>query len=342
VIPRRSFVSDNSAGVHPRVLAAIERANRGHVLGYGGDPWTERATARLRELFGAAEALFVFGGTAANVLSLRPFVDSTQSVICAASSHLWRDECGAPERFLGSKLIPVETGDGKLTPETIRPALRDRGVVHRAQPRAVSVSQPTEWGPLYQLEELRALAELTRENGMILHVDGARLANAAAALELPLPAFGAEAGVDVLSFGGTKNGLLAGEAILYFDSSVAAAATLHRKQAAQLASKMRFLAVQFDALLTDDLWRELASHANGMADRLARGLGGIEGVEIVQPRQSNAVFARLPRAAIAPLRDRADFHLWDPERRIHRLMTAWDTRPEDVDGFVATAALSAS
>lgn len=333
------FASDNAAGIHPAVLAAIERANRGRVLAYGHDEHTEAAVALLRETFGGdAHPLLVFGGTAANVLALRPLVESYQSVICAESSHLWRDECGAPEQFLGGKLIPVCTRDGKLTPDAVRDELHGFGFVHHAQPRAISVAQPTEWGTVYRPEELAALAELAHVHGMVLHVDGARLTNAAAALELPLSAFGRDAGVDVLSLGGTKAGLLAGEAVIWFDEDAARRAAYYRKQGMQLASKMRFLAAQITALLTDELWRELARHANAMARRLADGIDAVGGIELVQPVETNAVFARLPPEAVAPLQQHAYFHMWDPAASIARLMTAWDTQPDEVDAFAAAAA----
>lgn len=337
--PDPSFVSDNAAGIHPSILEAIERANRGAALGYGDDDWTEAAMGRLRAVFGPeVEALLVFNGTAANVLALRPFVDTHHAVVCARTSHLWRDECNAPERFLGAKLVPVESPDGKLTPELVRPRLHGFGDVHHAQPRAISVAQPTEWGTVYTLDELRALAELAHAHDMVLHVDGARLANAAAALDVPLGALGAGCGVDALSLGGTKLGLLGADAVLYFDPAAAARAGYYRKQAMQLASKMRFLAAQLEAMLAGDLWRELAAHANAMAARLGRGLAVIDGVERVRPVETNAVFVRLPEAAVEPLGRHAAFHLWEPGSTVARFMTAWDTEPERVDRFVDAAA----
>ena len=230
-----TFASDNAAGVHPRVLAAIEAANTGHALAYGHDPETKAFQAHVREVFGAeAETLLVFGGSGANVLALRSLVDSYQSVVCAASSHVWNDECSAPERFVG-KLVPIATVDGKLTPDSVREVLRGFGDVHHAQPRAISVAQATEWGTVYRPDELAALSELAHAHDMVLHLDGARLSNAAAALGLPLGAFGREAGVDVLSFGGTKNGLLGAEAVIVFDPELARRAGFHRKQLMQLA-----------------------------------------------------------------------------------------------------------
>jgi threonine aldolase len=331
------FASDNAAGIHPRVLAAIETANRGRALAYGHDAFTETANARLRETFGAsAEPLLVFGGTGANVLALRTMVDSYQSVVCAASSHVWVDECSAPERFVG-KLVPIVTANGKLTPEAVREVLHGFGDVHHAQPRAISVAQATEWGTVYRPEELAALAEVAHAHDMVLHLDGARLSNAAAALGLPLGAFGRDAGVDVLSFGGTKNGLLAAEAVIFFDPELARRAGFHRKQLMQLASKMRFLAVQIETLLEGELWRELASHANAMARRLGDGLAALPGVTLTQPVETNAVFAALPPTAIAPMQAAGYFHMWDAARSIGRLMTAWDTEPAEVDAFLTAA-----
>lgn len=334
-----SLASDNAAPVHPAILDAIASANRGPALAYGHDDRTATATARIRSVFGdATEAMFVFNGTAANVLALRAVVDSHHAVLCAETSHLWRDECNAPERFLGAKLVPIGTPDGKLSRESIEPFLRGFGVVHHAQPRVISVAQPTEYGTVYTLEELQGIAELAHANNMLFHVDGARLANAAVSLGVSLDRLGAPCGVDVLSLGGTKLGLLSAEAVLWFDADLAARAGFYRKQAMQLASKMRFLAAQFDAMLADDLWRELAGQANAMATRLGRGLAEIDGFEIVRPVESNAVFVHIPEPLVRQLQREAYFHVWDPEQSIARLMTAWNTNPEQIDRFIAAAA----
>lgn len=330
----RCFASDNASGIHPSVLEALARANEDHAIGYGQDPWTEAALARFREHFGpTTEALLVFGGTGANVVGLRTVCDSHEAIVCAESSHLWRDECAAPERFLGSKLIPVATTDGKLAPDAVRPLLRGFGVVHHAQPRVISLSQPTEWGTLYSRSEIRAFADLARRHDMLLHVDGARLANAAAALEVPLAEFGPDAGIDVISFGGTKNGLLGAEAVLLFDPRLTGRAHFFRKQAMQLASKQRFLAAQFDVLLADRLWLTNAQHANAMARRLADAILGLPGVELAVPVETNAVFCRLPTPIMAPLQEAYPFLVWDQPTATARLMTSWDTREEDVLGF---------
>ena len=337
---KRFFASDNAAGVHPAVLEAIHRANAGHALAYGDDRWTNSAAARIQELLGGgAKVLFVFGGTGANVVGLRTAVDSYQAVLCAESSHLWRDECAAPERFLGCKIVPITTDDGKLRPEDVSALVHGVGDVHHAQPRVVSVSQSTEWGTVYTPDELRALADIAHENGMLLHVDGARLANAAAALGVPLGALGAEVGVDVMTIGGTKLGMLTGDAIAIFDDGLKARAGYYQKQAMQLVSKMRFVAAQFDALLTDDLWLELATHANDMARQLGDQLHAVEGVSLVQPVQTNMVYARFPGELAARIQQEVGpFHCPTSDHAVGRLVTAWDTERSDVTAFVDTVA----
>ena len=333
---KRFFASDNAAGVHPAVLEAIHQANVGHALAYGHDRWTESATARIQETLGAdAQVLFVFGGTGANVVGLRTAVDSYHAVLCAESSHLWRDECAAPERFLGCKIVPIATGDGKLRPEDVRAHMHGVGDVHHAQPRVVSVSQSTEWGTVYTPGELRVLADVAHENGMLLHVDGARLANAAAALGVPLAVLCAEAGVDVMTLGGTKLGMLAGEAVAVFDDGLKERAGYFQKQAMQLVSKMRFVAAQFSALLTDDLWLELATHANDMARQLGEQLDAVEGVSLLQPVQTNMVYARFPEGLAARIQQEVGpFHCPTSDPTVGRLVTAWDTQRSDVIAFV--------
>jgi threonine aldolase len=333
------FLSDNAAGVHPEVMAALAAANHGHASAYGSDSFTQRATELLREHFGGdPEVLFVLTGTGANVLALQSMLKSYEAVICADCSHLNRDECGAPEKFVGSKLLPAPTRQGKLYPELIEPLLADTDMVHRAQPRAVTVSQCTEWGTVYTVDELNGLSKFCHEHNLLLHVDGARLSNAAVALEVDLPAVSSEAGVDVLSFGGTKNGLMGAEALLFFNHSLLPAASFYRKQAMQLASKMRFVAVQFEALLTNDLWRRNAAHANAMASRLAAGVEGIAGVELVMPVETNALFAQLSPAAIAELQSQEVFGVWETPESIVRWMTSYDTTEAEVDGFAAKIA----
>ena len=331
---RKSFGSDNHAGAHDAVLRIISEANAGHLPAYGGDPWTARATEQLRGLFGAHGGVyFVFNGTAANILGLSLLLRPFEAVICAESSHLNVDECGAPERVLGSKLLQVPAPDGKLTPGLVASRLAGRGDEHRAQPRAVAIAQVTELGTCYTLRELHDLAEFCRASDLRLYLDGARLANAAAHLGCQLADIGRH--VDVLSFGGTKNGALGAEAVIVMKEALGTDTPFQRKQQMQLASKMRYLAAQFSALLDDSLWLRSASHANAMAARLAEGVSGLPGVELRQPVDSNAVFVALTAALISALQRDWGFDVWDPAENLVRWMTAFDTTEEDVDAFVA-------
>jgi threonine aldolase len=343
----RGFASDNNSGAHPEVLAAIAAANDGHVVAYGDDDYTTAAVQRFRDHFGEdAEAFMVFNGTGANVLALRALARPFEAVICPPTAHMNIDECGAPERIAGVKLLPVETPDGKLTPELVAHRITGVGDQHASQPRIVSISESTELGTVYTADEIGALAELAHGHEMLLHVDGARLSNAAAALELPLRALTADAGVDVLSFGGTKNGLLLGDAIVFLRPDLARDFLFIRKQSMQLASKMRFLAAQFDALLGGDLWHRNAAHANAMAGRLADAISGIDGVELAYPVEANGVFVTLPAAAIERLRSALPaalpFYVWDESTGTIRLMCSWDTTEEDVDGLTAAVAAALS
>ena len=331
----RSFASDNNAGAHPEVLAAIERANSGHVRAYGDDPFTAAAVRRFRaELGDQAEVFFVFGGTGANVVGLQALLRSHEAIVCSDFSHIHVDECGAAEKFIGSKLLTVRPPDGKLTPALVATRMHGIGDQHHVQPRAISITQATEYGTVYTAAEIAALAEYAHGHDMLLHVDGARIANAAAALGVPLRAFVTDAGVDVLSFGGTKNGMLGGEAVVFLDPALAREARFVRKQAMQLPSKMRFIAAQFDALLADGLWLRSARHANAMARRLAEGVRRVPGVTVTQSVDANAVFAVVPREAIAPLQEEFFFYVWDPERPEVRWMASFDTTAEEVDAFI--------
>lgn len=330
----RSFASDNNAGVHPDVLRAISAANVGHVRGYGDDPYTAAAIASLRTHLGAhVEAFFMFNGTGANVAVLQALMPSYGSVICAETAHINVDECGAPEKFTGGKLIDVPTPDGKLTPALIEANCHGQGDAHHSQPLVVSITQSTEMGTCYSAAEVRAIADCAHAHGLLLHMDGARISNAAASLGLSLRAITADCGVDALSFGGTKNGLMGGEAAIFFKPELARQFKYIRKQSMQLASKMRFIAAQFDALLSGDLWLRNASHANAMAQRLARALTGVPGLTITQPVQANAVFATLPHRHIAPLQEQAFFYVWNETRGEVRWMTSFDTTEADVDAF---------
>ncbi|MEA2481444.1 MAG: threonine aldolase [Thermoleophilaceae bacterium] len=333
---RGSFASDNYAGALPQVLDAVAAANVGHAPAYGNDPWTERVKERFRELLGPeARAFPVFNGTGANVIALRAVTRPYDAVICAATAHLNVDECGAPERIGGFKLLPVATGDGKLTPELVAPRLVRFGDEHAVQPRAVSVTQSTELGTLYTPGELRALSDQAHAHGLYLHVDGARIANAAAALDVSLAEITTEAGVDLLSFGATKNGALCAEAVVLLHADLGDGIAFMRKQSMQLASKQRFLSAQLDALLEDDLWRRTAAHANAMARRLADAAGAIDGVRITQPVQANGVFAVLPPGVAEELQREWRFYTWDEATGEVRWMCSWDTPAEDVDAFAA-------
>jgi threonine aldolase len=330
----RGFASDNSATIHPDVLAAIARVNVGHTFGYGHDDYTRSIEARVAEVFGdGAQAFFVFNGTGANVVSLRAACRRFEGVICAETAHLNVDECGAPEAIAGLKLLTVPGIDGKLTTETVETRIARVGDEHAVQPRAVSISQCTELGTLYTVAEMRALAALAHSRGLVLHVDGARLSNAAAALGVSLAQVAD--GADVVSFGGTKNGLLGAEAVVLLNPELANDFLYIRKQSMQLASKMRFLAAQFDALLEGDLWLRCAGHANAMAARLAAALADVPGLTITRPVETNAVFAALPPAVIGSLQRDFPFYTWDESAGEVRWMCSWDTTEADVDTFAA-------
>jgi len=332
---RPGFASDNHAGVHPEVLQAISAANEGHATSYGADPWTARAMQRFREHFGpAARAFPVFNGTAANVLSIETLTQPWQAVICARTAHLHVDECGAPERA-GRKLLVVDTPDGKLTPALVEPLLVRIGDEHAVQPRVVSIAESTELGTVYTPDQIQALATWAHSHGLLLHMDGSRLANAAAALGLPLRALTTDVGVDALSFGATKNGALGVEAVVLLRADIDDGLRFRRKQAMQLASKMRYMSAQLEALLEGDLWHRNADHANAMARRLADAVGSLAGVRITQAVEANAVFAILDSAVTERLQQDWPFYVWDDSSGEVRWMTGWDTVPEDVDAFAA-------
>jgi threonine aldolase len=330
----RFFASDNSSGIHPRFLEAIAAANDGHAPSYGQDPWTESFEGAITKSFGAkAQAFLLFNGTAANVLGLSATVKSHEGVICADTSHLNVDECGAPERWLGAKLFVTPSTHGKLAVEDIRRHLIRLGDQHHSQPRALSITQPTELGTVYSLAELRELGNFCRENRLFLHIDGARLANAAAYLDCSLAATTAEAGCDVLSFGGTKNGMLGAEAVIFFREELATDFKFKRKQGLQLASKHRFLSSQFSTYLDSGLWLEIARHTHGLATYLVSLVSDIPEIEVVAPVQSNAVFAKVPKRLIRPLRDKFFFYVWDEFEWVVRWMVTWDHTKADIEAF---------
>ena len=337
--PRREFASDNYAGIHPEVLAAIARVNEGHQVAYGDDATTAELTSVMREHFGPqAEVFPVFNGTGANVVALQAMTRSWEAVVCATSAHVNADEGGAPEHVASLKLWTIPTPDGKLTPDLIDTQAWGFGDVHRAQPGVVTVTQSTEMGTLYTVEQIRAVADHAHALGMTLHLDGARIANAAASLGCSFRDFTTDAGVDVVSFGGTKNGAMLSEAVVVLNPDTAPGVAFLRKSSMQLASKMRFVSAQLLALLTDDLWLRNASHANAMARELECRVAGIDGVTVVRPVEATAVFAVLPADVTSRLQDRFRFYVWDHTTGEVRWMCAWDTTVEDVEEFAAAIA----
>jgi threonine aldolase len=332
--PLRSFASDNNAGVHPEVLEAIARANQGHVVAYGDDDYTRSAVRKFEEHFGPDIAVFfTFNGTGANVLGLQALNRPYHAVLCSEYAHIYTDECGAPEKHTGCKLIPLPHEDGKITLESVRHAYHGIGDQHHVQARVISITQSTEMGTVYRPEEIRELASFAHEHDMFLHMDGARLANAVVSLGQSLRQATHDLGVDVLSFGGTKNGLVGGEAVVFFNRALSADFLYLRKQGMQLASKMRFIAVQFEALLTDDLWRRSAEHANRMARVLEAEIRKIPQARVVWKVEANGVFAQIPRQAIGKIKERYFFYPWIEEECIVRWMCSFDTTEEDVKEF---------
>jgi threonine aldolase len=337
--PIRGFASDNNAGVHPEILEAIGRVNGGHVVAYGDDPYTRSAVRKFEEHFGSDIAIFfTFNGTGANVLSLQALTRSFQSVLCSDYAHIYTDECGAPEKHTGCKLIPLPHQAGKITLDSVRHAYHGIGDQHHSQPRVISITQSTEMGTVYQPEEIQALAGFAHDHGMFLHVDGARLANAAVSLGQTLRQATRDLGVDVLSFGGTKNGIMGGEAVVFFQPELGHDFLYLRKQSMQLASKMRFIAAQFEALLTDDLWRRSAEQANHMARLLEKEVRRIPEVKVVWKVEANGVFVQIPRQAIEKLLKHYFFHRWIEEESIVRWMCSFDTTEDDIRKFAQVVA----
>ena len=333
---RRGFASDNNAGVHPSMLTALNSVNEGHVIAYGDDPYTEKARAELRKIFGPeSEVFFVFIGTAANVLGLSTLTQPYHAVICPETAHINVDECGAPEKFSACKLLTCNTPDGKLSLDMIASHMHGIGFEHHVQPRVVSITQATELGTLYTLDEIREIARYTHEHGMLLHMDGARISNAAVSLDCGFYEMTGGAGVDVLSFGGTKNGMMYGEAIIFFNTELCEDFKYRRKQGMQLASKMRYIAAQFSAFLENDLWKENARHANMMARKLYTAIKDLSGVEVTRQVESNAVFAVIPPEIIPELQEQFFFYVWDEESSEVRWMCSFDTTEEDIDAFAS-------
>jgi threonine aldolase len=339
--PDRSFASDNAAGAHPSVIAAIAAANSGHALAYGDDDWTRRCTSALHDLFGGGQSLLAVTGTGANILGLLTMLRPVDAVVCASGAHINVDEAGAAERILGAKLIDLPSPDGKIHPDQLGELAAMRGNEHHVQPAVLSLTQSTELGTLYTADELGSLCDRAHALGLRVHVDGARLANAVAATTADadraaavLRSMTTEAGADIVTFGGTKNGLVAAEAVVFLDPALAERAKYARKTVTQLVSKMRFLAAQFSALLDDDLWFHSAAHANAAAYRLWDAVRDLPNVTVERPAV-NSLFPVLAPEAIAPLRDWSYFWDWDPARNQVRWMTSWDTTDEDIERFVA-------
>lgn len=332
---KRGFASDNNSGVHPQIMKALENVNVGHEPGYGNDSYSAKAISIFKNEFGNdTEVFFVFNGTGANVLGLSTLANSFNSVICAETAHIQEDECGAPEKIIGCKLLPVETHNGKITPEQIQVHLKGFDFEHHSQPGVISISQVTELGTVYTTEEIRAIADLAHSNGMFLHMDGARIANAAVSLGLSFREFTKDAGVDVLSFGGTKNGMMLGEAVVFFNPELIKNTKYLRKQSMQLYSKMRYVAGQFIAYFDNNLWHENASHANRMAKLLETQVSQIPQIQITQNVDANGVFAIVPRKIIPQLQEKYFFYIWDETRSEVRWMCSFDTQEEDIFQFV--------
>ena len=334
---KRGFGSDNHSGVHPEVLQAIADVNVEHAMAYGEDEYSAEVEQIFKDYFGnEASVYFAFNGTGANVLCLDSMTRSHHAVVCADTAHIHVDECGAPQRITGAKLLTVKTPDGKLTPELVKTQLHGFGFQHHSQPKVISIAQPTELGTLYTLDEIKVLVDLAHEYNMYLHIDGARFANAAVALGCTFKQMTTDLGVDALSFGGTKNGLMIGEAVVLLNPKLNEDFLYRRKQAMQLCSKMRFIAAQFKAYFTNNLWKRNAEHSNAMARELYNAIKDEKGVEVVYPVQANGVFVRLPREVWTELQKYYFFYDWDEDDNVVRFMCSFDTTAEDIFHFVDT------
>ncbi len=331
----RCFASDNYSGVHPEIMEALNRANHEHMPSYGNDAITARTIALFKDLFGEpCEVFFVYNGTGANTLALAALTQRFNTIICSEWAHIHVDESTAPENFTGCKLVSIPSPNGKITPEAVEEKIHRLGDPHHAQAKVISISQLTEYATVYHPDEIRALSLLAKKYGLYLHMDGARISNAAVSLNLPFRAFTREAGVDIVSFGGTKNGMMFGEAILIFNPVLAQNFAYIRKLGMQLHSKTRYISAQFEALLSNDLWKHNAAHANGMAKKLADELSRFPQVKITQPVDGNGVFAVLPPHIIKPLQDEVFFYVWNEKRSEVRLMCSYDTQEEEIKRFV--------
>lgn len=331
---KRGFASDNNAGVHPDILKSLENANAGHEIAYGDDRYTQAVIQKMKKIFGEDSEIFlVFIGTAANVLGLSSVTQSYNAIITTETAHIHVDECGAPEKFSGCKLLTCDTPEGKLTIDHIRQHMHGFGFEHHAQPKVISITQATELGTVYTVNEIREIADYAHENGLLLHMDGARISNAAVAIDAGFYEMTGGAGVDVLSFGGTKNGMMYGEAVVFFNPTLCEDFKYRRKQGMQLASKMRYIAAQFDVYLENDLWKKNAEHANRMAGLLHQAVKDIPGVNVTRPVQANAVFATIPKDLIPRLQEEFFFYVWDEDTAEVRWMCSFDTQEEDIEKF---------
>jgi threonine aldolase len=331
---KKTFASDNYSGVHPAIMDALLKANTGHAPSYGADEYTKAATLKFKQYFGDNIGVyFVYNGTGANVLGLQALTRSFNAILCAALAHINVDESTAPEKFLGCKLVPVAAPDGKMKPDSIEEKIQRLDDQHHAQAKVISLSQSTEYGTVYSIAELAAIGRLAKKHNLLFHMDGSRIANAAVSLNADFPAFTRDVGVDVLSFGGTKNGMMFGEAVIVFNEEANLYMKFFRKQAMQLHSKMRFISAQFDALLTDDLWKKNAAHSNAMAQLLERELRQFKEITVTQKVDANGVFAILPERIVAPLQEEQFFYIWDDRTTEARFMCAFDTTEEEITNF---------
>ncbi|MFN8943430.1 MAG: threonine aldolase family protein [Pseudobdellovibrionaceae bacterium] len=332
---KRGFGSDNHSAVHPLIFKAIENVNIGHAPSYGTDPVSQDAEAEFKKHFGPkSQTFFVFNGTAANVIALRALTASYQAVVASDQSHLQMDECGAPEFFTGAKLLLCGTNQGKILPEEMLKHFIRWGDQHYSQPKVLSLTQPTELGTVYSLEEIKNLIQLAKAKGLFIHMDGARIANAALHLGKKFSEFTTDLGVDIVSFGGTKNGLMYGEAVVCLNAEAAKSMKFLRKQSAQLPSKTRYVAAQFLAYFQNDLWQEIATHSCSMATYFRIELSKIPGIQFLSPTQSNGIFVYLPKPIIKKLKEKFFFYVWDEKTFSCRLMTTWDTQRSDIDDFI--------
>ena len=331
----KSFASDNNSGIHPQILQAIIDANQGHAVGYGDDDLTAIADMVFRKKFGDdVQPYYVFNGTGSNVTALQTLTHSYESIICAATAHIYSDECSAPAKATGAVLKPIVTPNGKLTPELISQELHGLGVQHHSQPKVISISQSTEMGTVYTVDEVKTLCDFAHLNNLYIHMDGSRLANACAHLGIGLRELSRDCGIDILSFGGTKNGMMMGEAVIAFHPEWNESLMFYRKQSAQLYSKMRFLSAQYIVYLQNDLWLQNATHANAMANYLANKIQGLPGVNFTQKVEVNSLFLILPQDIIRKLLEKYFFYMWNENVNEIRLVCSWDTTQQDVDDFI--------